>query len=164
MFCSAVDHFKKQFAYLEEHYGNGVAVPPPERQHASLPRYPTSMSFAIFLNFLYIVIPCIFHLLPLLWDTFILSCVCRPCVLYSDNSVQNSVEVADDLSKCSIKETEKSHMERSCGIPMTRLPLQVPQSIQGLNSSMSFCNNNFVLFCLHDKASPIFHFSYTHAT
>ncbi|XP_021904855.1 mitogen-activated protein kinase 16 [Carica papaya] len=92
MYPSAVDHFKKQFAYLEEHYGNGVAVPPPERQHASLP---------------------------------------RPCVLYSDNSVQNSVEVADDLSKCSIKETEKSHMERSCGIPMTRLPLQVPQSIQG---------------------------------
>lgn len=91
MYPSAVDHFKKQFAYLEEHYGNGVAVPPPERQHASLP---------------------------------------RPCVLYSDNSVQNSVEVADDLSKCSIKETEKSHMERSCGIPMTRLPLQVPQSIQ----------------------------------
>jgi len=38
--CSAVDHFKKQFAYLEEHYGNGAPVTPPERQHASLPRYP----------------------------------------------------------------------------------------------------------------------------
>uniref|UniRef100_A0A1D1YRF0 mitogen-activated protein kinase n=1 Tax=Anthurium amnicola TaxID=1678845 RepID=A0A1D1YRF0_9ARAE len=40
MYPSAVDQFKKQFAYLEEHYGNGavVAPPPPERQHASLPR------------------------------------------------------------------------------------------------------------------------------
>ena len=36
--CSAVDHFKKQFAYLEEHYGKGGTVTPPERQHASLPR------------------------------------------------------------------------------------------------------------------------------
>ena len=36
---SAVDHFKKQFAYLEEHYVNGATVAPPERQHASLPRY-----------------------------------------------------------------------------------------------------------------------------
>jgi len=33
-----VDHFKKQFAYLEEHYGKGGTVAPPERQHASLPR------------------------------------------------------------------------------------------------------------------------------
>ncbi|KAJ4956514.1 hypothetical protein NE237_013297 [Protea cynaroides] len=38
MYPSAVDQFKKQFAYLEEHYGNGLTVPPPERQHASLPR------------------------------------------------------------------------------------------------------------------------------
>lgn len=52
-------------------------------------------------------------------------------MLYSDNSVQNSAEVADDLSKCSIKEIEKSDRDRSCGIPMSRLPLQVPQSIQG---------------------------------
>lgn len=39
--CSAVDQFKKQFAYLEEHYGKGgAAAAPPERQHASsLPRY-----------------------------------------------------------------------------------------------------------------------------
>lgn len=37
---SAVDKFKKQFAYLEERYGNGVAAAPPERQQASsLPRY-----------------------------------------------------------------------------------------------------------------------------
>lgn len=34
-----MDHFKKQFAYLEENYGNGATVAPPERQHASLPRY-----------------------------------------------------------------------------------------------------------------------------
>lgn len=91
MYPSAVDHFKKQFAYLEEHYGKGGTVAPPERQHASLP---------------------------------------RTCVLYSDNSVQNSAEVADDLSKCSIKEIEMSDRDRSCGIPMSRLPLQVPQSIQ----------------------------------
>ncbi|XP_028759907.1 mitogen-activated protein kinase 15 isoform X2 [Neltuma alba] len=38
MYPSAVDHFKKQFAYLEEHYGKGGTVAPPERQHASLPR------------------------------------------------------------------------------------------------------------------------------
>lgn len=38
MYPSAVDQFKKQFAYLEEHYGDGATVSPPERQHASLPR------------------------------------------------------------------------------------------------------------------------------
>ncbi|KAE8703030.1 Mitogen-activated protein kinase 16 [Hibiscus syriacus] len=91
MYPSAVDHFKKQFAFLEEHYGNGTTAAPLERQHASLP---------------------------------------RPCVLYSDNSVQNSTDVTDNLSKCSIKETEKPHAERSFAIPMSRLPLQVPQSIQ----------------------------------
>jgi len=57
---------------------------------------------------------------------------CRACVLYSDNTIQNSAEVTNDLSKCSIKEIEKPHVDRSGGIPMTRLPLQVPQSIQGL--------------------------------
>ncbi|KAF5736813.1 hypothetical protein HS088_TW14G00967 [Tripterygium wilfordii] len=92
MYPSAVDHFKKQFAYLEEHYGNGTAVTPPERQHASLP---------------------------------------RTCVLYSDNSVHNSAEVMKDLSKCSIKENEKPRMDRTSGIPMSRLPPQVPQSAQG---------------------------------
>ncbi|GMI64283.1 mitogen-activated protein kinase 16 [Hibiscus trionum] len=93
MYPSAVDHFKKQFAFLEEHYGNGTTAAPLERQHASLP---------------------------------------RPCVLYSDNSVQNSTDVTDNLSKCSIKETEKPQAERSFAIPMSRLPLQVPQSIQGV--------------------------------
>ncbi|KAL6293318.1 hypothetical protein ACE6H2_001460 [Prunus campanulata] len=90
MYPSAVDHFKKQFAYLEEHYGNGATVVPPERTHASLP---------------------------------------RACVLYSDNTVQHSTEVADDLSKCCIKEIEKPQIDRSSGIPATRLP--VPQTIQG---------------------------------
>ncbi|KAF1895500.1 hypothetical protein Lal_00044151 [Lupinus albus] len=38
-FDSAVDQFKKRFTYLEEHYGKGGTVAPPERQHASsLPR------------------------------------------------------------------------------------------------------------------------------
>ncbi|KAG5011205.1 hypothetical protein JHK87_019720 [Glycine soja] len=91
MYPSAVDHFKKQFAYLEEHYGKAGTVTPPERQHASLP---------------------------------------RPCVLYSDNSRQNMAEVADDISKCIIKEVEKPAMDMTGGIPMTRLPLQAPQNIQ----------------------------------
>ncbi|XP_057771842.1 mitogen-activated protein kinase 15 isoform X2 [Salvia miltiorrhiza] len=88
MYPSAVDKFKKQFAYLEEHYGNGTAgngaAAPPERQHSSsLPR-------------------------------------CRPCVLYSDHSNPTPAELANDLSKCTIKEAE------------TRFPVQVPpQSIQG---------------------------------
>ncbi|XP_023000160.1 mitogen-activated protein kinase 15-like [Cucurbita maxima] len=92
MYPSAVDHFKKQFAYLEEHYGNGATVAPPERQHASLP---------------------------------------RQCVLYSDNMVQNSAQVVNDLSKCSIKEVERPQVDRTCNIPSTRAPIQVPQSIQG---------------------------------
>jgi uncharacterized membrane-anchored protein YhcB (DUF1043 family) len=37
-FCSAVDHFKKQFGYLEEHYAKGSTAAAPERQHNSLPR------------------------------------------------------------------------------------------------------------------------------
>ncbi|CAN1852339.1 Mitogen-activated protein kinase 16 [Linum perenne] len=90
MYPSAVDHFKKQFAHLEEHYGTGT---PPERQHASS--------------------------LP------------RACVLYSDNRVQSSAQVTNDLAKCSIKDIEKPQMDRSGGVPMTRLPIQVPQSIQG---------------------------------
>ncbi|KAF7837218.1 mitogen-activated protein kinase 15 isoform X1 [Senna tora] len=93
MYPSAVDHFKKQFAYLEEHYGKGGTVAPPERQHASLP---------------------------------------RPCVLYSDNSIQNTAEVADNLSKFNIKEVEKPPIDRSVGVPASRLPLQVPQTVQGV--------------------------------
>ncbi|KAI8566190.1 hypothetical protein RHMOL_Rhmol02G0020700 [Rhododendron molle] len=92
MYPSAVDQFKKQFAYLEERYGNGGTVAPPERQHASS--------------------------LP------------RACVLYSDNSAQNSTEIANDLTKCCIKEAEQPHMESTSGIPMPRMPLQVPPSIQ----------------------------------
>ncbi|KAF8392487.1 hypothetical protein HHK36_022829 [Tetracentron sinense] len=92
MYPSAVDQFKKQFAFLEEHYGNGATVAPPERQHASLP---------------------------------------RQCILYSDNTAQNSVEVTDGISKCCIKEMEKPPTGRSSGIPMTRLPLQVPQRVLG---------------------------------
>lgn len=43
---SAVDHFKKQFAFLEEHYGKGSTVAPLERQHASLPRFAFSKAIA----------------------------------------------------------------------------------------------------------------------
>ncbi|KAL5097287.1 hypothetical protein RYX36_001614 [Vicia faba] len=100
MYPSAVDLFKKQFAYLEEHYGKGGTVAPPERQHASS--------------------------LP------------RACVLYSDNTMQNTAEVAEDLSKCCIKEVEKPPVDRSSAIlPMTRLPLQTPQNIQGLITNLS---------------------------
>lgn len=55
----------------------------------------------------------------------------RPCVLYSDNMVQNSAQVANDLSKCSIKEVERPQVDRNCNIPLARVPIQVPQSIQG---------------------------------
>ncbi|CAH9099540.1 unnamed protein product [Cuscuta europaea] len=92
MYPSAVDKFKKQFAYLEEHYGKGGVVAPPERQQASS--------------------------LP------------RASVLYSDNSVQNPTDIANNLSKCSIKDRDKSITDRNFGAPMTRLPLQVPQAIQ----------------------------------
>jgi mitogen-activated protein kinase 1/3 len=92
MYPSAVDHFKKQFAFLEEHYGNGSTGTPPERQHASLP---------------------------------------RTCVLYSDdNNIPTSAGVANDLSQCRIRENEKPRVDRSQGVPISRLPLQVPQSIQ----------------------------------
>lgn len=92
MYPSAVDQFKKQFACLEEQYGNGATAIPLERQHASLPRQR---------------------------------------VLYSDNAVQNSVEVSDNLAKCSISDSDKSHPDRNGVIPMARVPLQVPQRAQG---------------------------------
>ncbi|KAL0414612.1 UNVERIFIED_CONTAM: Mitogen-activated protein kinase [Sesamum radiatum] len=92
MYPSAVDKFKKQFAYLEEHYRNGAAGPP-ERQHSSS--------------------------LP------------RPSVLYSESSNPSMIDVANDLSKCSIKEVEKSQVGRASVQPMTRFPVQVPQNVQG---------------------------------
>lgn len=73
-------------------------------------------------------------------------------MLYSDNHVHNSAEVTDDLSKCRIKEVEKPQVDRSCGIPMTRLPIQVPQTIQGLDFSM--IARKFAEFCL--KADDLF--------
>ncbi|KAK6117279.1 hypothetical protein DH2020_048978 [Rehmannia glutinosa] len=39
MYPSAVDKFKKQFAHLEEHYGNGSAAPPQRQHSSSLPRF-----------------------------------------------------------------------------------------------------------------------------
>nr|GMD60241.1 mitogen-activated protein kinase 16 [Ipomoea batatas] len=96
MYPSAVDKFKKQFAYLEEHYGKGggVVVAPPERQQASS--------------------------LP------------RPSVLYSKNcGGQSPADVTNDFSKCSIKEGGNPPMDRKSGIPMTRIPLQVPQAVHG---------------------------------
>lgn len=46
--------------------------------------------------------------------------------------MQNTSEVADDLSKCCIKEVEKQPIDSSSAIPMSRLPLQAPQNIQGV--------------------------------
>lgn len=126
-FCSAVEHFKKQFAYLEEHYKNGTSHTPPERQqHASLPRYA---------------------LLPSnIWDFFQNSTLSvlmfrRACVLYSDNNhaaaQQSSVEVTDGLSKCSIRDTERPRgADRNAQMPMSRVPINVPQTIQGLSLSL----------------------------
>lgn len=36
--CSAIDQFRKHFAYLEENHGKSGPVIPPERKHVSLPR------------------------------------------------------------------------------------------------------------------------------
>jgi len=35
---SAIGHFRRQFAHLEEHGGRSAPVMPLERKHASLPR------------------------------------------------------------------------------------------------------------------------------
>jgi len=45
--------------------------------------------------------------------------------------------VADDLSKCSIKEVDKPAIAKTGGLPMTRLPLQAPQNIQGVMTGRS---------------------------
>ncbi|KAL8486319.1 hypothetical protein ACS0TY_022650 [Phlomoides rotata] len=55
----------------------------------------------------------------------------RQCVLYSNDLNQSSGNVANDLSKCSVKEVGKPPVGQSSTIPMTRLPVQVPQNIQG---------------------------------
>ncbi|XP_010546824.1 PREDICTED: mitogen-activated protein kinase 16-like isoform X2 [Tarenaya hassleriana] len=89
MYPSAVDHFKKQFAFLEEHYKNGTCGAPPERQHASLP---------------------------------------RASVLYSDKS-QNSTQVTDSISKCSIREIERNNTA-------TRIPIQAAKPGKAVGSSV----------------------------
>nr|GEU66794.1 mitogen-activated protein kinase 15 [Tanacetum cinerariifolium] len=53
----------------------------------------------------------------------------RACVLYPKETAQATAEVTNGLSKCSIKEVGKQYMTNP--MPMTRLPLQVPQSVQG---------------------------------
>ncbi|KAL8046719.1 hypothetical protein ABFX02_08G192780 [Erythranthe guttata] len=44
LYPSAIGHFKKQFAYLEENAGKSGPVIPPERKHVSLPRSSISSS------------------------------------------------------------------------------------------------------------------------
>ena len=46
--------------------------------------------------------------------------------------MHGSADVSDDLSKCRIREVEKQHVDRNGAIPMTRLPLQVPQNVPGM--------------------------------
>lgn len=52
---------------------------------------------------------------------------------YSNDSAHNVAEVTSDLSKCCIKDGERSHTDKTSSIPVTRPPIQVPQSIQGVN-------------------------------
>ncbi|KAK9073859.1 hypothetical protein SSX86_006453 [Deinandra increscens subsp. villosa] len=49
----------------------------------------------------------------------------RACVLYPKETAQGTVEVTNGLSNCSIKEVGKQYMTNP--MPMSRLPLQVPQ-------------------------------------
>ncbi|KAL2483509.1 Mitogen-activated protein kinase 19 [Forsythia ovata] len=44
LYPSAIGHFRKQFAYLEENGGKSGPVIPPQRKHASLPRSTVSSS------------------------------------------------------------------------------------------------------------------------
>ncbi|KAL3821284.1 hypothetical protein ACJIZ3_007189 [Penstemon smallii] len=44
LYPSAIGHFKKQFAYLEENVGKSGPVIPPERKHVSLPRSTVNSS------------------------------------------------------------------------------------------------------------------------
>lgn len=52
---------------------------------------------------------------------------------YSNDSVHSVAEVTSDLSKCGIKDGERSHTDKTSNIPVTRPPIQVPQNIQGVN-------------------------------
>lgn len=52
---------------------------------------------------------------------------------YSNDSVHSVAEVTNDLSKCCMKDVERSHTDKTSSIPVTRPPIQVPQNIQGAN-------------------------------
>lgn len=74
----------------------------------------------------------------------------RPCVLYSDDTVHNSTDITEDLSKCLIKEAENVQPEAD-PVPMTRVPIQVPQRVQGepnFSFSFNFAPRLFLLFYL----------------
>lgn len=77
-------------------------------------------------------------------------------MLYSDNSIQNAAEVADNLSKCSIKEMGKPPIDRTSGAPAARLA----QNVQGLINFVPFidCNLNGIhegcyILCIHFRSS-----------
>lgn len=63
--------------------------------------------------------------------------------MYSDNNnpavaLQSSTEVTDGLSKCSIRDTERPRgADRNAQMPMSRVPINVPQTIQGLALSLT---------------------------
>lgn len=103
MYPSAVDHFKRQFAHLEEHYGKGATVPPLDRQHASLPR------------------PCVIYSNPL---------GPLPDQASSGPSRDHTIDVRNEANRC-LRESEKEHQERSSR--NAKVPLHTPQKVlQGI--------------------------------
>ncbi|GLJ47031.1 hypothetical protein SUGI_0992890 [Cryptomeria japonica] len=103
MYPSAVDHFKRQFAHLEEHYSKGSTVPPLDRQHASLPR------------------PCVIYSNPL-----------GPLSEQASSgpSRDHTIEVRNEPNRC-FREAEKEHQERSSR--NAKVPLPTNQKVlQGI--------------------------------
>lgn len=61
----------------------------------------------------------------------------RPSVFYSSKTVQNPAEVAEDLSKSSIKDVKRPPLN-GAAVPPTRNPLHVPQKFLGALSTLMF--------------------------
>ena len=59
-------------------------------------------------------------------------------MLYSNDTAHGVAEVTNDLTKCCIKDGERSHTDKTPGIPVTRPPIQVPQNIQGFNCLIAY--------------------------
>lgn len=78
-------------------------------------------------------------------------------MFYSDNRAHNSTDITEDLSKCLIKEAEKVQPEAD-PVPMTRVPIQVSQRVQGepnFSFPFNFSPSLFaVLFSISTIVSP----------